>query len=870
MAPGARLSATASLTAAATRSALLTAAAAILLALATLVFTLTHFSLSTSEDDLISPKLPYRQAESHLAKLFPDQNPQIVVVIDAASPELAEQSAAALAARLEASPALFPFVRRPQSSPFFAREGLLYEPTATVRATMQRLIAAEPFLGPMAADPSLRGLSASLTAAAQGVTAGQAQLASLAAPMDALDRTLERIEAGRPAVFSWQALIGAARPGANRQIVLVNPRLDYRQLEPGAGATDVIRADARALGLDADHGVTVKMTGAVPLADDEFGSLADRALPITALAATAILLMLWLAVRSARIIAAILITMLCGLVIASALGLAIFRTFNVISIAFIPLFVGLGIDFGIQMSVRFRTEHTPGVPTRRALIRAAESMGRPLTLAALAIAAGFLAFAPTDYIGVSQLGVIAGVGMIVALALNLTLLPALIMLFAPRAHPPTPPPPQITRLDHLILRTRRTVLTASVAAAAVCAALLPFLQFDFNPIHLRNPHAESVKTYFELSDDPLYAPDTLEALRPSLAAANALAARARALPEVASAITLASLVPPEQGLKLAAISDAETLVGLTLAPPIVAPPPTDAEVVLSLRAAAGALSAAASANAPGADIGRRLAGALARLAAGNPQTRAAAGQTIMAPFATTLGGLQDALAAQPVTLESLPPEVLRDWALPDGRARVSISPKGDPNDDAVLSRFIRAVLEIAPDATGTPLGIRAGGHIVVSAFLEAGALSFLAITALLFMVLRRVRDVAITMAPIILTGLLTLGSCVLIGQPLNFANIIALPLLFGIGVAFHIYFVMSWRSGGTHLLTSSLARAVFFSALTTATGFGSLWLSSHPGTASMGKLLMISLVWTLVSALIFQPALMGPPRAGAPAAAAQA
>jgi hypothetical protein len=129
----------------------------------------------------------------------------------------------------------------------------------------------------------------------------------------------------------------------------------------------------------------------------------------------------------------------------------------------------------------------------------------------------------------------------------------------------------------------------------------------------------------------------------------------------------------------------------------------------------------------------------------------------------------------------------------------------------------------------------------------------------LFVALRRARDVAITMAPIVLTGLLTLGSCVALGQPLNFANIIALPLLFGIGVAFHIYFVMSWRSGGSHLLTSSLARAVFFSALTTATGFGSLWLSSHPGTASMGKLLMISLIWTLISALLFQPALMGAP-----------
>jgi len=238
----------------------------------------------------------------------------------------------------------------------------------------------------------------------------------------------------------------------------------------------------------------------------------------------------------------------------------------------------------------------------------------------------------------------------------------------------------------------------------------------------------------------------------------------------------------------------------------------------------------------------------------------------MTPFATTLAQIQNALAAEPVTLASLPPDLTRDWVTPDGRARVSISPKGDADSDAVLDRFIDAVLKIAPDATGTPMGIREGGRTVVAAFIEAGALSFIAITALLFLVLRRLRDVAITMAPIVLTGLLTLGSCVLIGQPLNFANIIALPLLFGIGVAFHIYFVMSWRAGGSHLLTSSLARAVFFSALTTATGFGSLWLSSHPGTASMGKLLMISLVWTLVSALIFQPALMGPPKTPSEAA----
>ena len=327
-------------------------------------------------------------------------------------------------------------------------------------------------------------------------------------------------------------------------------------------------------------------------------------------------------------------------------------------------------------------------------------------------------------------------------------------------------------------------------------------------------------------------------------------------------------MPSDQAPKLALIKDAASLLDLTLSPLVVSPPPSDAEVVRSLQDAATALRAASGGADPAPSLqARRLADALGKLAKADPSMRQQADAVLMKPFAAMLGQIQAMLKAEPVTLQNLPAEVSRDWITADGHARVSVSPKGDANDNAVLNRFIDAVSAVAPDAVGTPFGIREGGRTVVSAFIEAGVLSFAAITALLFLVLRRVRDVAITMAPILLTGLLTLGSCVIIGQPLNFANIIALPLLFGIGVAFHIYFVMSWRSGGSHLLlTSSLARAVFFSALTTATGFGSLWLSSHPGTASMGKLLMISLIWTLVSALIFQPALMGAPPKRAAAA----
>jgi predicted RND superfamily exporter protein len=215
-----------------------------------------------------------------------------------------------------------------------------------------------------------------------------------------------------------------------------------------------------------------------------------------------------------------------------------------------------------------------------------------------------------------------------------------------------------------------------------------------------------------------------------------------------------------------------------------------------------------------------------------------------------------------VTAETLPPKLRADWVAADGRARVQAFPQGGTSSNEALRRFAAAVQAVAPQATGAPISLQEAGDSIVHAFLQAGVLSAIVITLLLALVLRRLRDVLLTILPVIASGLLTLGACVVLGEALNFANIIALPLLFGIGVAFNIYYVMAWRQGETALLSSSLTRAIVFSALTTATGFGSLWLSTHPGTASMGRLLMISLACVLLVILLLQPALLAKPAAG--------
>src|SRR5262249_38807733 len=291
------------------------------------------------------------------------------------------------------------------------------------------------------------------------------------------------------------------------------------------------------------------------------------------------------------------------------------------------------------------------------------------------------------------------------------------------------------------------------------------------------------------------------------------------------------------------------------------PSPTDGENIEALTSTADFLTKVAGGEqGAGGNAARRLAAALSRLAKADPSAPAKGETAIGQPLRTSLHQLRQAPKPGRVSADTIPAELARDWVAPDGRARVQALPKGDPDDTEVLRDFVTAVLAIEPNATGEPVALFESGNTVVRAFIEAGFFALSAIAVLLWITLRRLVDVVLTLVPLLVAGVVTLELCVVLGLPLNFANIIALPLLLGVGVAFKIYYITAWRAGQTGLLQSSLTRAVFYSALTTATAFGSLWLSGHPGTSSMGKLLALSLLTTLAAAVLFQPVLMGKPR----------
>jgi hopanoid biosynthesis associated RND transporter like protein HpnN len=834
--------------------------AALLLTVAALAFVSQRFAMTTDATELISPNVPWRLAERRMDAAFPQNGDTILAVIDSATPELAEQAAAGLAAKLATDTKHFRRVTRPDGGDYFAKEGLLFGSEADVSAATARMIEAQPFLGPLAADPSLRGIAGALGTMLQGVARGDTSLDKIDRPMVALADALDRQASGKPAFFSWQSLFGGgtgALAAPTRRLILMTPVLNFDSLMPGEDAGDAVRAAAASLKLDAAHGVRVRLTGSVPLSDEEFASLADGAWIVGVAMIGAMLLTLRLATRSWRITAAILGTTIMGLIVTTAIGLATVGRLNLISVAFIPLFVGLGVDFGIQIGVRFQAERLEHPAPAAAMAAAVRALSAPLLLAAGAVCLGFLAFLPTAYVGIAELGVIAGLGMIVALALSITLLPALLMLLAPARPRAEIGSAAMVPVDRFLVQRRKLVLGAFALSMVLSIASLPFVRFDFNPLHLRNPQGEAMATLTDLTRDPDRNPNTIDILTPNLAAARALSAKLAALPEVGRVVTAESFVPDDQPPKLATIGNAQALLDLTLDPFAPAPPPSDAEDIAALRTTANALDIAAAKGGPAASDARRLARAFSRLATAPLAARAGATATLVPPLTVMLAQMRDALAAQPMTTATLPADLTHDWIAPKGQIRVQVSPKLGDADNATLARFVRAVQGIAPDATGPAVSMQGAAHTVAMAFVQAGILALIAVSLLLFVVLRSVREVAFTLAPVVLSGFLTLGTCVVIGQPINFANIIAFPLLFGVGTAFHIYFVMAWRAGATNLLQSPLARAVFFSALATGSAFGSLWLSHHPGTASMGNILMIALAWTLVCALIFEPALLG-------------
>lgn len=843
----------------ATRHAWLVVLGSLLLSAAALYYTLSALTINTDTDAMINAHLPFRQDYAAYNQAFPQLSDNFVIVVEGSVPEEVDQAAAVLATRLTDMP-VFKSVFSPGQGAFFQKNGLLFLDTKDLEKLIDQLSAAQPLLSPLAARPTLDNLFTQLANALNQARAHGAPLDNFVPVLNGLATTADARAQGQPAILSWQNLVrGAKAASVNsyKRFVIVQPRQDRTQIQPAKAALAAAHGIAGELAA-AYPGVKLNFTGKIALNNEELKSVRDGAVSASLLSLLAVTLILALGVRSFRFVLAGLIALLIGLVWTAGFAVAAIGYLNIVSVAFAVLFIGIGVDFAIHMILRYQEERARGGDHVPAMRITGATAGKAVALGAPTTALGFFAFTPTDYHGLAQLGVISGTGIFFAVVTSLTVLPALITLMPVQVKP------------HDAERSRGTIAFLSARAGALIGAgvivtvvallAVPSAGFDFDPIRLKDPESPSVVTYLELARDGSTTPYTVNVLVPDNAEANVLKDKLKALPEVARVVSVDSYVPRDQEKKLAMLADASLILG-DLGATSASPPAPDPTAEASSYAVLQSALMATATDVPGTvgAAAANLSRALKRYESArrtDPQRFADLRQAYVGALPPMLASLTAGLGAEAVTRASLPTDLRERYIAPDGRMRLEVFPKGNASDQATLKRFVEAVGAVAPNETGSAVQVVRAGEVIVASMREATLLAIAVITAFLFLILRRPRDVVLVILPVAIATLATTAATVWFNVPFNFANVIALPLIIGLGVTGGTQIVIRARqdSRAADLFETNTPKAVILSALTTIAAFATLAISPHRGTASMGILLSVGLTFMMLTTLIILPA----------------
>lgn len=830
-------------------------------------FTINNLGVNTDTSALLSMDLPFQRDHQRLIHLFPEDSRAILVVIDSDIPENTRHAVKTLSDRFRAETSAVESVYTPTESAFFENHALLYQDTDALDDLAMDVIRAQPLIGRLSRHNNLNEVLELTTQALEHPA--ESRTLDLEPLVSRIDSAIAgALEQGRRPV-SWQTLMSVDPRESNDTpgFILVKPIFDYSDLVPADKAFTTVRRITREFNHD-NPDVRVRLTGEVALEHEELESV-SQGMEVAGLISLVLvcIALLW-ALRTVSRAVCTVVTLVVGLLLSAGFATLAVGHLNLISIAFAVLYVGLGVDYAIHVSLRFKDFILQGLNRREAISRSVRCVGPSIILCTLTTSIGFYAFVPTAYQGVSELGIISGTAMFIGLFVTLTLLPALLVTVPHGLGPESPPDYGRTHWSDIPLRHARPIRIISILVAMCGLWALFQISFDFDPISLRNQSSESVTTFRDLLKSRESSPLAISVLAPDRDTALRKAAALKQLDVVDSVTTLEDFIPDEQDEKLDIIATLDESLGNTLAD---FPALSDNVDVTSLRTSIKALRELAAqrirqstTKAPAwlEALETRLVQLEQRLQQDPPEQQ----QTLLADvqynllthLATTLAVLDRALKADTVPDHSiLPQDLVRRWISADGIYRLWIQPRKDLNDLENLKEFVREVQKLEPNAADLPVFYAESGREVVIAFQQAFTYALVAISLISLVVLRNLRETALVLLPLFFASILTCDATVLFDNPFNFANIIALPLLLGLGIDSSIHVVLRMRdqSGESrNILQTSTARGVFFSSLTTAASFSSLAFIAHAGTASLGFLLTVGIALTLICTLIVLPA----------------
>ena len=809
-----------------------------------------HLKVNTDTSSMLDSELPFQKRSIALREAFPQIKTDIIVLVRAASLDEADAFAADLRDAIAGDADAFDSVFAPAEDEFFAKNGLLYLSEGELESRLTQMTKASSLVETLIKSPTLGTFFTTLAdndALAEKSDLGQDTLLTL---YDEIGKTIEAATDGEDRPFSWMGALDkeTREKPMHTRLIYASPVLDFSRLQPAKPGIETLRKQIAMLNEKYGGRVEAYITGDPALRVEELEAVTTGIGLSLGLSLIVVTILLLFCYRSPAMAGFTLVSLVLTLVFTSAFAARFVGELNLVSVAFTVLLVGLGLDFAIHLLLHVQERRIDGQENAEALKGALHEVGPALTLAAPTTALAFLSFVPTKFDGIAQLGVIAGAGVIIAFIVSVTFLPAALKRL---------PVTKARKREGAIRAGFATVekVAAPVAVITIFAGiaallLMPQVRFDADQMSLRNPKAPSVTGFNLLFEDEETIPYRLTRLASSEAEAREIATQAAALATVATTRSLPDFVPDDQDAKLELIDFAAgTLVFAFAAEPGSVGGPSAAEGVDDLKSRLE--------EAYGEGPGAQLAALLERVEAANdPALIDRIERNIFLYWPALTERLAAQLDAEYVEIETLPEALRARYLSDDGEWRVDILPEADVRDFGALKAFVDDVAAVVPDLTGGAYQSIKAGETISAAMLQATGIAFAVVAAMLIFFIRRLRLVALVLFPLALAAVLTAATGVLLDIPFNYANVIVLPLLIGIGVDSGIHLVLRHDqvAAGEGVYGTSTPRAVLFSALTTVASFGSLMLSPHRGTASMGELLSIAIAFTLICTLVVLPA----------------
>lgn len=836
--------------------------------------------VNTDSSQMLSPNLDFQQKMLAFNADYPGIKNAVVIVVRADTPDAADAATRLLVTNLSASKHLTN-VFGPSVDPFFLKNGLLYQSVDELDGNLAELNKSASLLASLRADPTLATFFRSLYTAEELANRADFDRGFLDQFYGDLTMTIAARLSGKAMPLSWakatdkNAVNASARDdtpagegapaldptrdptGGNEQVqrlIYATPVLNFAALQPAKGGLAAIRSAVDGLPPDIKTLVSIGVTGDPAMRFEELQSVSKGIGLSFALSFVLVGILIFIALRSWSQVALSFLALMTALVLSTGFAALVFGTLNLVSVAFVVILVGLGVDYTIHMLAHLGDEAHPSADA--AAIAVGHSIGGAMILSALTTVIAFVAFVPSDFTGMKQLGILGAAGVVIAFLVSVTFVPALISKvawFQPKVNSnPAKVAAPPSRTARFFILTQRPFALVLILAGIVGAFYAGDVRFDADPIALRDPESPSMRTLALLQERADTVPYRLSLLRDSAEAAEEAANSVAKLETVESARTLMDLVPKEQQDKLDLIDQSaasmDTIVngeGLDHA--------TLPEGKFPLEALRDRLAAET-----GRPQALKLAAVLDALAKAPDAARRAVEKDVFRFFPDLIDTIGMQVEAATVTLDTLPPFFKERFRGMNGDWRVDVVPREDMRDPAALQRFVDSVEVFDPAVVGTPLQISKAGAVVSQAMVTAVGVAGVAIVLITYLLLRRLRTVLAILLPLVLAGLLTIAASVVFDIAFNYANIIVLPLLIGLGVDSGIHVAMR-RAGvasSTALFETSTPRAVLFSGLTTIAAFATLGVSEHQGTASMGIMLAIAVTVTLLCSIVLTPILM--------------